>query len=563
MPHSNWLTILNERHDIAVDLYSSDNNRILLGDSYKIATKFDENIFYPIDRTRNGSRIHGEAAQSGSSHVEASFEGLQANADLIVFDGIDLKPTRVVLPLDPNNPRRQYVQFNATGYDNSFLWSSNKAKHVYLSPNGLADVRLDLLSDDLHLHTATGAALTHYAQVSVALARNPKITRTADLIFVPPHQLQIVRYNFETSLGDYVDLHVVIYSSKINGQHLAFTRCDNLHLELEFTNPIFHNTDEPAQSAYLSDDACRVFRLKATSLGQTQLRVSYTFGDRLLKDEVSLVVFEPLNILNPLANEVVLPIGSSRNLIYQHGPQKLFSVEAELVEEQFVDATIATVSRLPQSSSHKDKQSFTVLCRRVGETELVLRLHNQLATANFAAYISEFRTHIHCVKPRFVNLFTTQPLRSSCPLKLKNSMMHVRRSIDSSDAQSQQQPLEVGVEVLDASNRRLQNISSLLLDWEFTQLLADSDQSEQRRAPLITVAHRLVAEEELVAGVAVPLRDVLHSEVPDVKSNSYKIKATVQSYDAAKLKSLRIQPERPEFGVQKVSRYQSKNVSIF
>lgn len=535
-----------------MDLYSSDNNRILLGDRFKVATKFDENIFYPIDRTRNGSRVHGEAAQSGSSHVEATFEGLYANADLIVFDGIDLKPSLVVLPLDPNNPRRQYVQFNATGYDNSFLWSSNKAKHVNLSPNGLADVRLDLLSDDLHLHTATGAALTHYAQVSVALARNPKITRTADLIFVPPHRLQIVRYNFETSLGEYVDLQVAIYSTQINGKHLAFTRCDNLHLELEFSNPILHNSDAPSQLPSLSGDACRVFRLKATALGQTQLRVSYTFGDRVLKDEVSLVVFEPLNILNPLANEVVLPIGASRNLIYQHGPQKLFSVEAELVEEQLVDTHIATVTRLQPSPSHKDKQSFTVLCRSVGKTEFLLRVHNQMATANFAAYVSEFRTEIHCVKPRFVNLYTTQPLRSSCPLKLKNSMMHVRRTVDSSDDGSQ--PLEVGVEVLDASNRRLQNISSLVLDWEFTQLLGDADQSDQRRAPRITVVHKLLAEEELVAGVAVPVRDVLHTEVPDVKSNSYKIKATVQSYDGAVLKRLRIQSEQPEFGVQKVRR---------
>lgn len=426
------------------------------------------------------------------------------------------------------------VTFTASGCDNAFTWSTNKPKHVLVSSSGVADVRLDILASDHNLHLATGSDQSHYAHVTVALSRNPKITKAASLFFLPPHQLKIVQYNFETALGDYVDLHVAVYSMQL-GHLAAFTHCDNLNIELGFTNSIFSVHNASAKSE-LGGDPCRRIRLKATGIGQTQLRVSYTFGDKLLKDDVSLIVFEKLDILNPTNNEIVLPIGASRNVIYHNGPQKLFSVEADLVEDTQFNADIVSVFRIPLNDAHKDKHAFTVLCKKVGETELTLRLHNAMMAANFEAYISEFRTSIYCVKPRFINLFTTEKLRSSCPLKLKNSMMHVKRG----DAGDQ---LEVGVEVLDADSRRLMNISSLVIGWQYTL----SDDAQQT----LDVAHRLVADEELLAGVVIPVKDLLRTDVPDVASN-YKIKATVSSYNSEVLSANNIRAEHPEFGVQKV-----------
>lgn len=83
----------------------SDDNKITIGAAYKATSKFDEALFYPISRNENGSRVLGEAVTSGKSRVEASFEGLKASAELLVYTGINLTPSLVILPFDPNNQR--------------------------------------------------------------------------------------------------------------------------------------------------------------------------------------------------------------------------------------------------------------------------------------------------------------------------------------------------------------------------------------------------------------------------------------------------------------------------
>lgn len=84
----------------------SDDKKIHLGPNHKLVSTFDESIFYPISRLQNGSRVHGEAVKAGSSSVTASFEKLNTKAELFVYQNIELSPALVILPFDPNNPKR-------------------------------------------------------------------------------------------------------------------------------------------------------------------------------------------------------------------------------------------------------------------------------------------------------------------------------------------------------------------------------------------------------------------------------------------------------------------------
>lgn len=424
------------------------------------------------------------------------------------------------------------VQFTASGGDGSYVWSTPESKFFTISQSGLADARLDQLSA---ISSMPAAAITKLAQISVAMARNQHISKTADLFFLPPQKLEIVWYNFETALKDYVAVHVALFT-KHNGEMVPFTSCDNLHFALDFSNEIFH-IDSNNDAWPLQGNACRLIRLKATALGNTQLRVSYTFGETVLKDEVTLVVFDKLAILNPQSNEVVLPIGSSRNVIYQNGPQKLFNIAAELKSVSKYDRKLIDVAVTPS----KDHHIFNILCKRVGETVLSFELYNSLSTTNYVPYISKIVTQVFCVKPRFINLYTTEKLRESCPLKAKNSLMHVKRTDDN---------LEVGIEVLDAENRKLMNITSLTVDWQFVQT------NEKKSTASGNVLHQRETETEIIAGVSVPLRDYLLSAIPNIQS-SYKIKGTVVSYDRKVLQHYGITPESPEFGIKKVSLIES------
>lgn len=73
LPYFNWVTVVNEEHDIALDLYTKDDHRITLGSKYKFDTTFDKNLFREMTSLANKSRIHGETMQIGTSEVVGRF----------------------------------------------------------------------------------------------------------------------------------------------------------------------------------------------------------------------------------------------------------------------------------------------------------------------------------------------------------------------------------------------------------------------------------------------------------------------------------------------------------
>lgn len=524
LPHYNWLTVEGERHSIGVDLYTHDNQLITLGNGYSVNTEFDANIFYQLSKTDNGTRVFGETLRPGTSAVVGTFEKLVAKGELHVYKRIDLRPARVVLPFDPNHPRRQRIQYTATGGDGSFIWSSLNTNLVGIAQSGLAETKPITQSEQI--------GGSEFAQVKVALQRNPKISKTADILFLQPSKLKIVRYNFETAVRDFVFVQIALYAEH-NGELLPFTSCESLNFEYKFADEIFHidaNVKLP-QPENLHAEACHLLPLRANSIGTSHFRVSYTTTDRALYDEVDLVVFDKLEIVEPLENEIVLPIGSSRNIIYENGPQRVFSVDAEITKSAVIQQpAIATAVEV---KSDGDKHVFQILCRKVGTTTLTFEVYNSINAPNHWPYVSRFVTNVFCVKPRFINLYTTAKLRESCPLKVRNSLMHVKQDEDQ---------LEVGIEVLDAQQRKLQNISSLVLTWHFSN--ADNPNYDDK------VDHHQRHEDGEVGGVKVPRRDYLALAVPDIR-NSFKIRVTVDSYNKQVLKKHGIVAESPEFGVPK------------
>lgn len=415
------------------------------------------------------------------------------------------------------------------------MWSSLQTQLISIDGNGLGFTKPENLHTFIDYHQSEMQQnLQKFGQIKVALAQNEKIAKTAEIFFLPPVKLEIVQYNFETALNDVVEIHVAIYA-KYNNTMVPFFACENLHLKLDFSNEIFVHENSPTvnENTKLDNKACRVLSLRANTIGTTQLKVTYTFMNEILRDEVTLVVFEKLNILNPISNEIVLPIGTTRHVIYEYGPQKLFTIEADLIRNVDYNKELVDVEDV-QNEFSKDYHIFNVLCKVVGETKLTVEIYNSLSAKNFVPYPSKVETNIYCVKPRFLNLYTTTELRTSCPMKTKKSMMYLQGNANN---------LEIGIDVLDAQNRKLMNISSLEFDWKFAQSDGHVDDS---------VNYRRESEEEILTGVNIPVRDFLMVTVPNV-SNISKIKGAVTSYLWKVLDTFSIDPETPEFGIQKVN----------
>lgn len=528
LPYYNWVTVIGEQHTISFELYTNENQLITLGDAFSISSKFDSSVFRSTSQTSNGTQIDGEVIKIAKSPVHGSFEQLKASAELQVFDKLEISPATVYLPYDPNHLRKQKIQYVANGGDGLYSWSSLNGNLIGITQNGLAETKT---GNQAGIHYDWNERnQSDFAQVKVALQRNAKIAKTADVHFLPPVKLEIVQYNFEVQLKDYVFLHIALYAEHNDGALVPLTSCDNLHFEYDMLDEIFHKEDniQLPQNQQLNDHACHLVALQADELGTSHFKISYTTFDRNLKAEVNLMVFEKLEILNPISNEVILPIATSRNIIYQNGPQKVFNIDAQLVKNVQIDESIATVSTLTASSP--DYHAFNVLCKKIGSTVLILEMYNVLTTKNHLPYVTRFETQVHCVKPRFISLFTMDKLRTGCPMKVRNSLTYVQQNGNE---------LDVTIEVFDAQNRKLQNISSLELSWMFLQTDDTADylpKFEQKD------------QVEMVAGFEVPKRNHLITSIPDIKS-TFKIKASVDGYNQNVLYAQSVYAEKPEFGI--------------
>ncbi|XP_067631860.1 nuclear pore membrane glycoprotein 210 [Eurosta solidaginis] len=531
LPYNNWITVEGEKHEIALDLYTRDDQKITLGSRFSMQSELDEVLFYIINKNKNGSRLYGEAVREGVSPVYGYFNELTAQAELQIFSELFLTPSKVILPFDPNVIKTQTIQFHARGGDGSFTWNSQNQRSLHISQTGLATTVIRH-TDSKRSQPDTleeGSVLTTHASIRVALMKNPKITRQANIYFLPPIKLEIVKYNFETALKDYVRLHIAMYAY-VNETFVRFTRCENLAFEYEFSNQIFQ-VDSTEQITQMLNDACQVVHLRSTAIGLTNLRISYKFQDRILKDEVTLSVFEQLSVIYPSQNEVILPIGSSLNLIYAQGPQKMFTLESDLTTSVEYDNHIADVNEMVYETQ-EPMHVFNVMCRKIGKTMFTFNIYNALLSSNFLPYTSTVVTTVHCVKPRFLSLYATERLRTSCPMEVKNSLLHIKERDDK---------FEIEIEVQDSKNRRLMNITSLFIDWEF----AAGDERYQNDA----IMHYRRTEEEIFEGVRLPARDVLITTIADV-AQSFRIKGVVTRYDATVLRKHNIYPEEPNFGVK-------------
>jgi nuclear pore complex protein Nup210 len=73
LPHYNWVTVENEKHEIAIDLYTKNDEKITLGNKYKMDSTSDIALFKELERNVNGSRIYGETVKQGTNQVSGSY----------------------------------------------------------------------------------------------------------------------------------------------------------------------------------------------------------------------------------------------------------------------------------------------------------------------------------------------------------------------------------------------------------------------------------------------------------------------------------------------------------
>ncbi|CRK92902.1 CLUMA_CG006265, isoform A [Clunio marinus] len=449
LPFYNWMTIVNEKHEIAFDLYTKTNEKITLGENLKISSTFDKNLFKEINRNSNGSRIYGQAMKTGKSQVSGRFENLKVNAEIEILSGINLTPKLVFLPFDKINYAKQNIQFKATGGDGIFHFSSSHPHLLTISHEGYAESQLEHSDKNMF-----------EVDVKASLTRNADIHQRAKVIFLTPLKLQIVGYQVETPLNQYIDVHIGLFALYKN-KYEPYLSCSNINFDVEFAKEIFKidtvNDSNEIDEIKRINNACKVIKLKAIQI--------------------------------------------------------VAEIKSEFQEERF---------------------AYNILCRKVGDSQLTLEVFNQINEESFLKNSIIMETNVYCVKPRFINLLSKNQLKSSCPIDRKSLLLHLP---------SEEDDLEIEIEVLDERKRKLQNITSLVIDVVFLDLKENRNEIKYSRE----------SDTFSIDKIPIPKGDFIRKkhEVNDINMN-YKIKIKVSGYDVKVLKQFSIEPEVPVFGEKKV-----------
>lgn len=449
---------------------------------------------------------------------------------MLVYGKIELNPRRVILPYDVNKPAKQIVQFIATGGDGSFIYSTSNPNILTITQNGLSESHFERVKEMNYVLVGTKAIVA--TTVKAAIARNQKIFKTAEVLFLPPFKLEIQGFNLETAVNDHIIIHIALFAFHKN-EYLPFNACENLQFDVEFSSQIFTIVSMDSDRTSKAGSSCRLIELKGIHTGSSSLTISYRHGDQLLKDEVQLLVHDRLIVFNPESNIIVLPIGSSRNVIYQNGPRKSYNVGSELVKDIQFNKGLIEVHEV-QADYQEQRFAYNILCRKLGDTKVRLEIYNLLNVDNFIKNSEVIETTVHCVYPRFINLLSLDKLKTSCPIDSKSSLLHVR---------SMQDELDIEIEVLDQQKRKLNNITSLYIDLIFSQLNGAINHN---------IVYNRESETDEIDGVQLPKRDFVRTSITEVNVN-HKIKAIVKDYELSVLKKLNIRPEVPAFGIIKSS----------
>lgn len=123
----------------------------------------------------------------------------------------------------------------------------------------------------------------------------------------------------EIEEGSSINVPVAMTTRLPNGEEIAFNDCSDVSIGIELSDrknfqigPLVKDTPKIK--------GCRTIPVRATGISVTKLALTYTGDKGVVKDSVILSSFRKLRHLEPIKQETVLALGSSRLIVFEGGP---------------------------------------------------------------------------------------------------------------------------------------------------------------------------------------------------------------------------------------------------
>ncbi|XP_045135135.1 nuclear pore membrane glycoprotein 210-like [Portunus trituberculatus] len=469
-PHNNPSLTLSRPYSFIVTVHDVANNQIFLPDNIIIHTTVPEEYFLTEFATRNGSYIHGTPIATGKTTVTAVLSAvevgdevmeisppLRASQDIEIFEPVVVMPPLTVLPWDPVTRPLYSVNLTAKGGSGSVGWSSSDTEVVVVTQAGVCRTR--------GLGSVT---------VTAAMTANPHNKDSAQIHIMEAVGLSLLPGEVEVEVEAHLPLHVGAHTL-YQDVPLPFTACHKLPLAVEPREPSFSALPDVLPPTV--EGSCAIVEVVARKPGFSLVNVSYHSSSGIdnqsqdhqlqLTASTTVAAYRPLRPVNPSSGETVLALGSSRLVVFEGGPLPWPLKPSSHTTKVTVGEGDKVEARLVKQSSGQqpgDQHLVEAMCRELGQTTIVLTVAN--TPSAFLPHPKKVSTTVTviCALPDTISLIALirRPTgtHSPCPAmaELGRAVAHCHK------------PLNMEVVVTDSEQRRFDNISSLALEWEVSNI---------------------------------------------------------------------------------------------
>lgn len=458
LPYKKWVLETDREYDIYLEIYDSDNHKIYPSENLLIEALFPEKYFRILHHTKNGSYFHVSPLQKGVTKIEGVLKGLLVKGEerllerslrteqtVEIYDKIVVDPPSLLFPWDPNTKLAYSYKLTATGGSGEYSWYSQNLSIVNVNNKGLT--------------SPLGPGI---GTVRASDVKNHKHTGSAKIVVLPPTRMELLPARVEAEVNTILHLPVAMFV-ELDGREAAFADCRHLKFDVHFSDrTIFNLTSSNTKDSELAKGACSSLKIFARQPGCTKVTVSYQVYHTRLDASVTVAAYRPLVAQSP---ESVVALGSSRDLLFEGGPQPWQMDPSGYFETLSpVDSKFLAMTKLSgvEYSLHRGVHAFNIACTGLGQQTLTLTVGNRPTVTNMYPATAETKIKFICAEPVGIHLqpqvmtALRKPSLPPCPLLLdSNQVVPVHCN----------QNLGILLTVTDNQGRKFNNFTSLKFEW--------------------------------------------------------------------------------------------------
>merc|ERR1712106_711863 len=338
-------------------------------------------------------------------------------------------------------------------------------------------------------------------------------------------------------VGQQIMIPVAIYGlHPETKEKVMFTDCADVKLNVVLSNANDFVVEEATKRGdHHPRDACTSIHIKGHNAGATtKVTVSYTIPTtkKELKAFRQFATYEALEPVHPplvgnsqAAPQLVLPVGSSRNVLFKGGPHpwvgkpSFFFTDAEAEDEDVVRATLIPKISFPYTAA-------LITCLKLGETKVEITVGNKPSTTNKKPGFRRRSVLVFCSEPAKISKIDVQTSQQGQQYKKPIGNPKTGRIMVYS-----YRDFKLVTTVKDKEGRTFDNTSSL----EFRYTFSDDTMAKVGKPPVVTSYP--IAE---VSSIHMPIKNTQVMYPNGLKGN-LDVQVAVTGYKANVLQSVGVE----------------------